>query len=113
MAEITVESAELDAVGRVIDFSKIKELVGGWIDKNWDHNLILNLTDPLFSLEDAVQNQIIGPKKPYLMTSNPTAENMVEDLASVSRRLLQPYGIDVVKIRLYETPNCWAEWVKK
>lgn len=113
MAEITVEAAELDSIGRVIDFSKIKELVGGWIDKFWDHNLILNTADPLFSLEDGVQGQVIGPKKPYLMTSNPTAENMVEDLSIVSRRLLQPYSIEVVKIRLYETPNCWAEWVKK
>ncbi len=44
-------SAQLDDVGRVIDFSVIKERVGGWIDEFWDHGFVLNEED-----EGAIQS---------------------------------------------------------
>ena len=31
----------LDQLGRVIDFSVLKEKVGGWVDTYWDHTMIL------------------------------------------------------------------------
>jgi len=37
VAEITVESAGLDSLGRVVDFSVIKEKVGKWVDENWEY----------------------------------------------------------------------------
>ncbi|MFW5872193.1 MAG: 6-pyruvoyl trahydropterin synthase family protein, partial [bacterium] len=30
-----------DQVGRIIDFSVLKQKVGGWIDEHWDHTMIL------------------------------------------------------------------------
>jgi len=122
VAEITVSSMELDTCGRVIDFSKIKEVVGGWIDQYWDHNMILNELDPLLSL-DANQGapyNIFNGKHPFVMFDdrtyadvpgcNPTAENMVKFLFDTAVTLLRPYHIQVDKIRLYETPNCWADY---
>ena len=38
---VTVTAPELDSLGRVIDFSIIKGLVGDWIDSKWDHGFIL------------------------------------------------------------------------
>ncbi len=35
----------LDSVGRVIDFSVLKERIGGWIDQNWDHGFVLGVED--------------------------------------------------------------------
>jgi 6-pyruvoyltetrahydropterin/6-carboxytetrahydropterin synthase len=113
VAELTVVSSSLDDVGRVVDFSVIKDVVGGWIDHFWDHNLILHPDDPLV-VETAPQEKtkIFGPKSPYVMPNdwNPTAENMVRVLfraAEVS--LAASPSLKVAHVRLYETPNCWAD----
>ncbi len=109
MADITVEATKLDAVGRVVDFSVVKQRVGDWINTNWDHNLILHQEDPLIIRDNwlAING---GNKNPYQMASNPTAENMVEHLGHMARGLLRDYPIRVVCVRLFETPNCWADW---
>lgn len=118
VAELSVIAKELDNVGRVIDFSVVKQLVGGWIDEHWDHNIILNQLDPLAKLwTETNQAEIVRPamfndKPPYLMPTwapNPTAENMVKVLAIEAQGML-PMGLCVVQVRLYETPNCWADW---
>ena len=31
----------LDNLGRVIDFSVIKDTVGAWVDEHWDHTMII------------------------------------------------------------------------
>jgi len=108
VAEITVEAQELDHIGRVIDFGAVKELVGGWIDRYWDHGYIANPDDVI--LEDIER----GGWKVYRMPAgqNPTAECMVEELAKRARELLDlsMVGLTVCHVRLYETPNCWADW---
>ena len=38
---------ELDGVGRVIDFSEIKERLCQWLEENWDHKMVLWSEDPL------------------------------------------------------------------
>ena len=45
-AEITCVADGLDSLGRVIDFSVIKNRVGSWIDEKWDHTAILMRGDP-------------------------------------------------------------------
>jgi 6-pyruvoyltetrahydropterin/6-carboxytetrahydropterin synthase len=100
-------SNELDDVGRVIDFGKIKEMVGGWIDDHLDHKMILNSDDPLkFWMK---QNGQVDAY--YLMPpdANPTAENLAVLLLAVANTLLEDYGIQVRQVRLYETPNCYAD----
>lgn len=105
VAEITVSAAELDGIGRVIDFGKVKELVGGWIDYHWDHTLLLNPKDP-----QATYLSDTEPKPPYLMLEgNPTAENMAKELFRVCQALL-PREIKIEKIRLWETPNSYADY---
>ena len=106
VAEVTVSSPELDDLGRVLDFSVVKELVGKWIDENWDHNFLGHPDDPLF--EDVAA--VFGYKAPYMMPNgNPTAENMVAVLFDVADSILSPMGLKVVSCRFYETPNCRAD----
>jgi 6-pyruvoyltetrahydropterin/6-carboxytetrahydropterin synthase len=104
VAEITIQAPELDAVGRVVDFGVVKILVGGWLDSNWDHQLLLNSNDPqlpyLRNTED---------RAPYSMKGNPTAENMAKELFGVCIELLASH-LKVVGVRIYETPNCWADY---
>ena len=107
VAEISVKSKHLDSIGRVVDFSVVKQLVGKWIDDNWDHNLLLNPEDPLLPYLDRSE-QVTKPIFSSSLLGNPTAENMARYLVVQSVNLLREYPIEVHSVKLYETPNCWA-----
>lgn len=102
-AEVTCSAEALDEVGRVIDFGKVKEIVGTWIDDKWDHGFIYQEGD---SIEEFLAS---AEMKCYMMPVPPTAENMSQELLEIAQNLLGEYGIRVERIRLYETPNCWAD----
>ena len=107
-AELTCSVHELDPLGRVVDFGVIKQRVGGWIDEHWDHTAILMTGDPEAG-PLAETNARMG-RPVYWMASHPTAENLVSLLAGVAQELLADTGVTVTRIRLWETPNCSAEW---
>ena len=46
LAEIEVRTDSLDSRNMVADFSDIKRLVKGWIDRELDHKMILRHDDP-------------------------------------------------------------------
>jgi 6-pyruvoyltetrahydropterin/6-carboxytetrahydropterin synthase len=98
----------LDSVGRVIDFSELKTKLGGWIDVHWDHTMVL-FKDDLDAVK-STQN-LSGSNKPiYLLDSNPTAENMAHHLLfDIAPKLFQDSDIEIVKVVLFETENCFAE----
>jgi len=99
-------NSSLDQLGRVIDFSIIKETIGQWIDDNWDHNMIIWEEDPNLPL----LNQCIGTKKPFVLPFNPTAENLaIYLLKTICPKLLKSNCIKITKIKLYETSNCYVE----
>lgn len=108
-AEITCVSDDLDSLGRVVDFGLVKARVGSWIDDHWDHTAILMRDDPEGAAV-ALANERLG-RPVYWLDAHPTAENIVQELARVAQGLLQDTGVRVVSIRLWETPNCSAEWV--
>lgn len=110
VAEVVCSAPELDELGRVIDFSIIKTVVGKWIDSHWDHTTILNINDPLRRVLESDEGLRHGfPNKNLaLMDENPTAENMAKRLCSTANYLLKHLGIEVVSVRIFETPNCSA-----
>ncbi len=105
--EITAEAEKLDAIGRVIDFSVLKDKVGTWIDTYWDHTTIL--FDQDVETVKALR-WIPRYKEPFVCPFNPTAENMAEYLLTeVCHSVLKDTGVVVTKVRVWETPNCYAE----
>src|SRR5438477_618586 len=71
-AVITLATDKLDRLGMVADFSQIKRVVGGWIDENLDHRMLLCKDDPaLPALRQ--QNEPL-----FVMDVNPTAENIAK-----------------------------------
>lgn len=107
--EIEAKADKLDSVGRVIDFSVLKEKIGGWIDQFWDHTTIVwdQDTETLKALR-----WIPKYKEPFAAPWNPTAENMAEYLLTqVCPVVLVDTGVIVTRIRVWETPNCFAEAV--
>jgi len=103
-AEVFVSSDKLDQIGMVVDFGEVKRLVGSWIDQNWDHNLLLNQDDP-----QLLHLTMTEERRPYVMSCNPTAENMARELFDAAAKLL-PAGSMLQCIRLWETPTCFAEY---
>jgi len=110
VAEISCSAKELDPLSRVIDFGVVKEFVGQWIEDNWDHNILLNALDPLVDFQS--NHAVWQGKLPFILPPglNPTAEVMARILLEEATALLKGQGIMVTHVRLYETPNCWADY---
>ena len=105
VVEVSCSSSKLDNVGRVIDFGEIKEVFGGWVDKNLDHTTILNRQDE--NLIGVISS--INKKPVYVVDFEPSAEYLAVHLLQIADGLLQPFGVKVNHLRLYETPNGWAD----
>lgn len=110
VAEVEVEAAELDSCARVIDFGQIKAVVGAWIDDHWDHTTLLNAEDvKLLALLDAEARGDMTKRRPFIFLAEPTAETIAAVLLAQAQQLLNGNGLRVVRVRVYETPNCFAE----
>lgn len=97
---------ELDAIGRVIDFSVLKDKVGGWIDQHWDHGFLYWQDD--YEAKHALS--YVNHQKVYSMPTNPTAENMAAYLLDmICPEVLEGSGVTVRKVTIWETENCYAE----
>lgn len=107
VALVTAHALELDAIGRVIDFSVLKEKVGGWIDEHWDHTFIRYEKDEAMAL---ALSHVASPKPVFVAPFNPTAEEMARHLLdTVCPEVLAGTGVVVTKVVLWETENCYAE----
>ena len=100
LAEIEVRTDRLDARNMVTDFSDIKRLVKGWIDRELDHKMILRQDDPLV----APLRQLGEPM--FLLESNPTVERIARLIFDTTREL----GFLVVAVRVWETPSSFASY---
>lgn len=104
--DVTFVTTELDSVGRVIDFGEVKEILGAWVNQNWDHNMILWEKDKELgeNIRKATSQNI------YYLPYNPTCENMAKYLMeNVMPKLFAKFEAKVVKLTLRETPNCYVE----
>jgi len=110
--EITCTAPSFDSLGRVVDFSVIKSEVGGWIDEKFDHTAILQESDPDPAARAVIESNAAMGKPAFLMETPPTAENIALVLAAQAQRLLATHNISVTQVRVWETPNCSATWVK-
>ena len=106
--EVTCEADALDQCGRVIDFGAIKAEVGTWLDEHWDHGFIVNAEDVLMRGLLALGEEA-GPFRHFVFPGEPSAENMAAFLLAQAQRLLTPCSIRVTKVRVWETPNCYAD----
>ncbi|HRD55799.1 MAG TPA: 6-carboxytetrahydropterin synthase [Parachlamydiaceae bacterium] len=105
-AHIFAESNGLDQLGRVIDFSVLKEKIGGWINRYFDHTFLVYEKD-----EEMIQalKMVKTDKEPFICPFNPTAENIANYLLLVvAPKELEGHNVKVTKIVLYETENCYA-----
>ena len=100
VAEIEVRTDSLDSRQMVCDFSDIKRIVKGWIDRELDHKMILRRDDPLVPPLRQLGEPI------FLVDSNPTVELIARLIFNYTRE----QGFDVVRVRVWETPNAYASY---
>jgi 6-pyruvoyltetrahydropterin/6-carboxytetrahydropterin synthase len=102
---IYATAENLDKLGRIIDFSVLKEKFQGWIDENWDHGFIYYEKDEEM---EAALNMIKGQKK-FALPYNPTAENLAIFLHTVvAVEQMKDTGITISKVEVWETENAFA-----
>jgi 6-pyruvoyltetrahydropterin/6-carboxytetrahydropterin synthase len=102
VAEIEVRTGSLDSRNMVCDFSDIKRLVKSWIDRELDHKMLLRHDDPLVSALQQLGEPV------YITDSNPT----VERIAKLIFDYALGEGLPVVRVKVWETPTSFAEYVK-
>ena len=113
-----IANAELDSVGRVIDFSVVKEKLCMWIEEHWDHKFLAWDKDPLMGALHAIsennpnisiENDRIFDESVVFAPFNPTAENMAQYLVEVvGPQQLQGTGVVLTEVRIEETAKCHA-----
>ena len=100
VAEIEIRTAALDERHMVCDFSDIKRLIKGWIDRELDHKMIHRHDDPLL---EPLQQQ----KEPvFVVNENPTVEHIAFLIFQETRRNDFP----VVRVTVWETPTSFATY---
>lgn len=111
--EITLSGQVIDkpgdeANGMVMDFSEVKALAKSSLVDEWDHAFLVyvgdvKIIDFLSSLPD---------HKTVILDTVPTAENLARAaFVRLERVYRDVYGnhLRLEQVRLYETPNCWAD----
>lgn len=99
----TADTGYIPAPGFLFDFKDLKK-AGVEIVETLDHKLVLSKTYITQKPELAAHENLV------VWDFEPTAENILLYVKSVFKRNL-PENIKVVKLKIYETENSYAEWV--
>ena len=100
LALVARRTDRLDKRNMVADFSDIKRVVKGWIDRELDHKMILRHDDPLVEPLKRLGEPM------YLLESNPTVERIAKLIYDKGREL----GVDIVEVKVWETPTSFASY---
>lgn len=102
----TITAPELDGIGRIIDFSCVKNTICEWLENNWDHKFLMYIQDPLLPLlKEASPDSIV------VTEFNPTAENIAKYLVEiVGPEQLHGTGCILKSCKVEETRKCSATY---
>jgi len=101
-------NGELDSIGRVLDFSVIKEKLCYWLEENYDHRFLVWENDPDATKLKEIDSSVV------MVPFNPTAENIAKHLVEVVAPLvLEGTGTTLLRCRVEETRKCSAIYESK
>jgi len=92
--------------GMVVDFGDIKNLMMTYVHDKLDHGFMVYSEDPLGAILDKADPTWKLITVPFI----PTAENVVKWCYKALEPQLPP-RIHITRVRLYETPNSWADYI--
>ena len=111
--EITLAGEVIEAAGQpnngmVMDFSEVKSIAMRQVVEPWDHAFLVYRGDTqVMSLLAALPGH-----KTVVLDRVPTAENLARiafDTLDLAYRDSYGNHLRLEQVRLYETPNCWAD----
>jgi 6-pyruvoyltetrahydropterin/6-carboxytetrahydropterin synthase len=94
--------------GMVLDFGDIKTIANEYIVERWDHAFLVAKEDQ--TLVQFLAN--IPNHKTIVLDTIPTVENLAQTAFTILSPIFKErFGgrLDLSRLRLYETPNCWAD----
>lgn len=100
------------ANGMVMDFSLVKEIAKTHLVDAWDHSFLAYAGDR--AIIDFL-NTLPGHKT-VVLKRVPTAENLAQtafDILDAAYRDTYGNHLRLQRVRLYETPNCWADALQR
>lgn len=111
--EITLSGEVIDVAGRadtgmVMDFGEVKTLANQHLVGIWDHAFLVYRDDT--AVRDFLES--LPNHKTVVLDCVPTAENLAREAFRILDAVYQDkFGnhLQLQQIRLYETPNCWAD----
>ena len=92
--------------GMIMDFSDIKALANQHLVERWDHAFLVYENDV------AVRQFLdsMPEHKTVVLDRIPTVENLARIAFDTLKAIFRSEtGLRLVQVRLYETPNCWAD----
>jgi 6-pyruvoyltetrahydropterin/6-carboxytetrahydropterin synthase len=92
--------------GLVVDFGKIKDITHRHIISQFDHALVLHKEAP-YTKDSFLPDNF---EKVILLNVQPSCENLMMHFHSLLLGAL-PKEVELVKLKLEETPTSYAEWV--
>ncbi|MBI4430373.1 MAG: 6-carboxytetrahydropterin synthase [Candidatus Omnitrophica bacterium] len=98
--EIELASKQLDRKGMVADFIDVGRIMKNWIDKTFDHKLLLRQDDPLIPILKEQGEPL------FIMEQNPTAEH----IAQLIFEYATTQGLPVVSVTFWETEHAAATY---
>ncbi len=99
------------ANGMVMDFSEVKSIARQHVVDVWDHAFLVYRGDAL--VLDFLRS--LPDHRTVVLDCVPTAENLAETAFAILEPMYRDtYGnrLRLERVRLYETPNCWADAVR-
>jgi 6-pyruvoyltetrahydropterin/6-carboxytetrahydropterin synthase len=99
------------ANGMVMDFSEVKALARQHLVDRWDHAFLVYAGDePVLRFLQSLPDH-----KTVALDCIPTAENLAREAFRILDAVYRDtYGnhLRLQQVRLYETPNCWADAIR-
>ena len=91
--------------GMVADFSHIKEILKTHLVKKWDHAFLV------WEKDAAVLNflKTLPEHKTVVFPNVPTVENLVQAAFDILSPIFEAQNLKITSLKLFETPNSWAE----
>ena len=96
-----IKADGLPVNGMVMDFADVKRIANEFVVERWDHAFLVYRGDTtVMTLLEAIPGH-----KTVVLDVVPTAEN----LAAEAYHDVYANHLRLERVRLYETPNCWAD----
>jgi 6-pyruvoyltetrahydropterin/6-carboxytetrahydropterin synthase len=105
LSSVNTQDNYIDAPGFEIDFKEIKKLVNEYVIKSFDHKLVLSKNFLAKNPGLQVQENLV------CWEAEPSAENLLIYIRRTLEKNLPPY-INLARLKLYETKDSYAEWIK-